>query len=142
MSTGLLNDRGLLAELGERLAAPERPDYGLIGLHIGNFDTLNDLCGAIAALRLEQSVAALLLRQPSRQVAARLSAGRYALLVEAESLPDVRAIAREIYSNLNGQVFRTDNGSVRLQTSVGALLIDRHANTDSEDCLPRPPEQD
>ncbi len=135
MSTGLLNDRGLLAELGERLAAPERPDYGLIGLHIGNFDTLNDLCGAIAALRLEQSVAALLLRQPSRQVAARLSAGRYALLVEAESLPDVRAIAREIYSNLNGQVFRTDNGSVRLQTSVGALLIDRHANTDSEDCL-------
>ena len=135
MSTGLLNDRGLLAEFGERLAEPDRPHYGLIGLHVSNFDTLNDLCGAIAALRLEQSVAGLLLRQPGRQVAARLSAGRYALLIEAESLPDVRAVARDIYSSLSGQVFRTDNGSVRLQTSVGGLLIDRHASTDSEDCL-------
>lgn len=135
MSTGLLNDRGLLAEFGERLAEPERPHYGLIGLHVTNFDTLNDLSGAIAALRLEQSVAALLMRQPGRQVAARLSAGRYALLIEAESLTDVRAVAREIYSSLCGQVFRTDNGSVRLQTSVGGLLIDRHASIDSEDCL-------
>lgn len=135
MSTGLLNDRGLLAEFGERLVATDRPDYGLIGLHVSNFDTLNDLSGAIAALQLEQSVASLLLRQKGFQVAARLSAGRYALLVEAESLPDVRAVAREVYSNLNGQVFRTDNGSVRLQTAVGGLLIDRHANTDSEDCL-------
>ncbi|MGH1358444.1 MAG: EAL domain-containing protein [Burkholderiaceae bacterium] len=135
MSTGLLNDRGLLAEFGERLVAPDRPDYGLIGLHVSNFDTLNDLCGAIAALRLEQSVASLLLKQPGCQVAARLSAGRYALLIKSDSLPDVRAVAREIYSNLNGQVFRTDNGSVRLQTCVGGLLIDKHASTDSEDCL-------
>ncbi|HEY0879166.1 MAG TPA: MASE1 domain-containing protein, partial [Zeimonas sp.] len=135
MSTGLLNDRGLIAEVGERLAMPTRPDYGLIGLHLANFDTLNDLCGTIPALQLEQNAAALLLRQPGAQAAARLSGGRFALLVEADSVAQVRAVAREVYSQLNGQLFKTENGSLRLQTCVGGLLVDRHALINSEDCL-------
>ncbi|MCP5264508.1 MAG: EAL domain-containing protein [Burkholderiaceae bacterium] len=135
MSTGLLNDRGLLSDVGERLAVPSRPDYGLIGLHLHNFDTLNDLCGAIQALQLEQGVAALLSRQPGACAAARLSAGRFALLVRAESVSQVRTIAREIYAQLNGQVYRTEHGSVRLQACVGGLLVDRHALINSEDCL-------
>lgn len=135
MSTGLLNDRGLIAEVGERLAMTTRPDYGLIGLHLSNFDTLNDLCGTIPALQLEQNAASLLLRQPGAQAAARLSGGRFALLIEADSVAQVRAVARELYSQLNGQLFKTENGSVRLQTCVGGLLIDRHALINSEDCL-------
>ncbi len=135
MSTGLLNDRGLLAEVGERLAAPNRPNYGLIGLHLSNFDALNDLCGAIQALQLEQGVASLLVRQPGVRAAARLSAGRFALMIEAESVSQTRGCAREIYAALNGQVFRTEIGSVRLQACVGGLLIDRHALINSEDCL-------
>lgn len=135
MTTGLLNDRGLLAEVGERLAARNRPDYGLIGLHIANFDALNDLCGAIEALQLEQSIAALLMRQPATRAAARISSGRYSLLVEAATVADVRSIAREIYAQLNGQVYRTAHGTVRLQACVGGLLIDRHALINSEDCL-------
>lgn len=135
MTTGLLNDRGLLAEVGERLAARNRPNYGLIGLHISNFDALNDLCGAIEALQLEQSIAALLVRQPDTRAAARISSGRYSLLIEADTVADVRSVAREIYSQLNGQVYRTAHGSVRLQACVGGLLIDRHALINSEDCL-------
>lgn len=135
MSTGLLNDRGLIAEVGERLARPTRPDYGLIGLHLSNFETLNDLCGTIPALQLEQTAAALLLRQSGAKAAARLSGGRFALLIEADSVAQVRAVAREVYSQLNGQLFKTENGSVRLQTCVGGLLIDRHALINSEDCL-------
>ncbi len=135
MSTGLLNDRGLIAEVGERLAMPTRPDYGLIGMHLSNFDTLNDLCGTIPALQLEQSAASLLMRQPGAQAAARLSAGRFALLIEAESIAQVRSVARELYSQLNGQLFKTEHGSVRLQMSVGGLLVDRHALINSEDCL-------
>ncbi|MCM5569086.1 EAL domain-containing protein [Burkholderiaceae bacterium FT117] len=135
MSTGLLNDRGLIAEVGERLATPGRPDYGLIGLHLTNFDTLNDLCGALPAMQLEQDIAAVLQRQPGLRAAARLSAGRFALLVEADSVARVRAIARELYSQFNGQLFRTEHGSVRLQMCVGGLLVDRHAQIDSEDCL-------
>jgi len=134
MSTGLLNDRGLVAELGERLAAPGRPDFGLLGLSVANFDTLNDLCGALPAMQLEQDVAALLQRQPGLLSAARLSAGRFALLVDADSVAGVRSVAREIYSLLNGQVFRTENGSVRLQVQVAGLLIDRNALIDSDDC--------
>ncbi len=135
MSTGLLNDRGLIAEIGERLSLPTRPDYGLIGVHLSNFDTVNDLCGTLQALQLEQGAAALLMRQPGTRAAARLSAGRFALLIEAESVTDVRAVAREVYSQLNGQLFRTEHGSVRLQLCVGGLLIDRNALINSEDCL-------
>ncbi|MBN9461949.1 MAG: EAL domain-containing protein [Burkholderiales bacterium] len=135
MSTGLLNDRGLIAEIGERLALPTRPHYGLIGMHLSNFDTLNDLCGTMQALQLEQSAAQMLMAQPGAQAAARLSAGRFALLIEAESVAQVRAVAREIYSQLNGQLFKTEHGSVRLQLCVGGLLIDQHALINSEDCL-------
>ncbi|MGC1439468.1 MAG: EAL domain-containing protein, partial [Burkholderiaceae bacterium] len=135
MSTGLLNDRGLIADLNKAIEQPSRRHYGLIGLHITNFDTLNDLCGPLAALDLEKSVAAALTRQPGQVAAARLSAGRYALLVHTESQSEVRATARDIYSTFNGQLFHTDNGVLRLQPSIGGLLIDRNAQTSSEDCL-------
>jgi EAL domain-containing protein (putative c-di-GMP-specific phosphodiesterase class I)/integral membrane sensor domain MASE1 len=135
MTTGLLNDRGLLAEFGERLASPQRPNFGLIGVHLTNFDSVSDLCGAIQAIQLEQSVSALLLRQHQVQFAARLSAGRYALVVGADTVTQVRGVARDVYSQLSGQRFATEHGSLRLQVCVGGLLIDRHALIDSEDCL-------
>ncbi|MGE3927198.1 MAG: EAL domain-containing protein [Lautropia sp.] len=135
MSTGLLNDRGLLADLGDRLVSPDRTGYGLIGLSISNFDAINDLCGTIDAIQLEQSTAQLLLRQTNTQFAARLSAGRYALLVRAETVAQVRSVARDIYSQLNGQVFQTEHGSIRLQCCVGGLLLDAHTVISSEDCL-------
>jgi EAL domain-containing protein (putative c-di-GMP-specific phosphodiesterase class I) len=135
LTTGLLNDRGLLAELGERLVSPTRSNYGLIGIHVGNFDTVHDLCGPIQALQLEQSAALLLMRQPGALQAARLSSGRFALLVGADTVAQVRALAREVYSALNGQVYKAEHGSIRLQASVGGLLIDRHVLINSEDCL-------
>jgi EAL domain-containing protein (putative c-di-GMP-specific phosphodiesterase class I)/integral membrane sensor domain MASE1 len=135
MTTGLLNDRGLLSEFGDRLASPQRPNFGLIGIHLSNFDSLSDLCGTIPAMQLEQATAALLLRQPGLQFAARLSAGRYALVVEADTVAQVRTVAREAYSQLAGQRYATEHGSLRLQACVGGLLIDRHALINSEDCL-------
>jgi EAL domain-containing protein (putative c-di-GMP-specific phosphodiesterase class I)/GGDEF domain-containing protein len=135
MSTGLLNDRGLLAELGDRLVSPTRVNYGLIGLHVTNFDAINDLCGAIDAIQLEQSTAALLMRQHQVQFAARLSAGRYAMVIGADTVAQVRAVAREVYSQLNGQLFQTELGSLRLQCCVGGLLLDKHTLISSEDCL-------
>ncbi len=135
LSTGLLNDRGLLAELGERLVSPQRANYGLIGVHVSNFDVVHDMCGPIQALQLEQSAAMLLLRQPRMLHAARLSSGRFALLITAETVADVRALAREVYVQLNGQVYKAEHGSIRLQASVGGLLIDRRVLINSEDCL-------
>jgi EAL domain-containing protein (putative c-di-GMP-specific phosphodiesterase class I)/GGDEF domain-containing protein len=135
LSTGLLNDRGLLAELGERLISMQRSNYGLIGVHVGNFDTVHDMCGPIQALQLEQSAALLLLHQPGTLHAARLSSGRFALLIAAETVADVRALAREVYVQLNGQVYKAEHGSIRLQASVGGLLIDQNVLINSEDCL-------
>ena len=135
MTTGLLNDRGLLAELGERLLDPKRSHHGLVALHLNNFDTLNDLCGQLQAMQLEQSAAALLQRQPGLCFAARLSAGRYALLFHADSVAQVRTVAREIYGTLNGLQFRTEHGGLRLQASVGGLLVDAAVAINAEDCL-------
>jgi EAL domain-containing protein (putative c-di-GMP-specific phosphodiesterase class I)/GGDEF domain-containing protein len=135
MSTGLLNDRGLINELTEVLMAPNRSNYGLIGVHLNNFDTLNDLCGAIQGLQLEQITASLLQQQQHHKIASRLSAGRYALLLEANTVAQVRTAAREVYAQLSGQVFKTDNGSVRLQVSVGGLLIEKNAVVNAEDCM-------
>jgi EAL domain-containing protein (putative c-di-GMP-specific phosphodiesterase class I)/integral membrane sensor domain MASE1 len=135
MSTGLLNDRGLIAEFGDRLASAQRPDFGLIGVTLTNFDAVGDLCGTIPAMQLEQSAAALLLRQPGAQFAARLSAGRYALVIGAETVSQVRSVARDVYSHLAGQLFATEHGNLRLQVCVGGLQIDRHTLIDSEDCL-------
>ncbi len=135
LTTGLLNDRGLLSDLGSRLVAADRPSYGLVGVHIGNFDTIHDLCGPIRALQLEQGVALLLTRQQGSVRAARLSSGRFALLFPADTITQVRSLAREIYAQLNGQVYKAAHGSIRLQASVGGLLLDRHVLIDPEDCL-------
>lgn len=135
MSTGLLNDRGLLSELTDRLAAPQRPRYGLVGLYISNYDAIHDLCGPVEAIQLEQSTAELLIQQGSTCLAARLSAGRYTVLVNAETVAQVRAIARDIYTHLNGQVFQTEHGSIRLQCHIGGLLLDPNSQISCEDCL-------
>ncbi len=135
MSTGLLNDRGLLADFSDRLAAPTRTHYGLIGVHFSNFDALSDLCGPMPALQLEQTAAALILRQPGAQIGARLSSGRYILLIQADTVAQVRTISRELYSQLNGQVFRIEHGSLRLQACVAGLYIDKHVLINSEDCM-------
>ncbi|MBF1234210.1 MAG: MASE1 domain-containing protein, partial [Lautropia mirabilis] len=92
MSTGLLNDRGMIAELTDRLASPNRPRYGLIGLYISNYDAIHDLCGTVEAMQLEQATAQLLIQQNGTQLAARLSAGRYTMLIHAETVSQVRAV--------------------------------------------------
>ena len=135
MSTGLLNDRGMIAELTDRLASPNRPRYGLIGLYISNYDAIHDLCGTVEAMQLEQATAQLLIQQNGTQLAARLSAGRYTMLVHAETVAQVRAVAREIYTQLSGQVFQTEHGSIRLQCHIGGLLLDPNSQISSEDCL-------
>ncbi len=135
MSTGLLNDRGMLAELTDRLASPNRPRYGLIGLYISNYDAIHDLCGTVEAMQLEQATAQLLIQQNGTQLAARLSAGRYTMLIHAETVSQVRAVAREIYTQLSGQVFQTEHGSIRLQCHIGGLLLDPNSQISSEDCL-------
>ena len=135
MSTGLLNDRGMIAELTDRLASPNRPRYGLIGLYISNYDAIHDLCGTVEAMQLEQATAQLLIQQNGAQLAARLSAGRYTMLIHAETVAQVRAVAREIYTQLSGQVFQTEHGSIRLQCHIGGLLLDPNSQISSEDCL-------
>ncbi len=135
MSTGLLNDRGMIAELTDRLASPNRLRYGLIGLYISNYDAIHDLCGTVEAMQLEQATAQLLIQQTGTQLAARLSAGRYTMLIHAETVAQVRAVAREIYTQLSGQVFQTEHGSIRLQCHIGGLLLDPNSQISSEDCL-------
>ena len=86
-------------------------------------------------MQLEQATAQLLIQQTGTQLAARLSAGRYTMLIHAETVAQVRAVAREIYTQLSGQVFQTEHGSIRLQCHIGGLLLDPNSQISSEDCL-------
>lgn len=135
MTTGLLNDRGLLAEISDHLVAPDRGSLGLVNLHLTNFDAVGELCGAVEAIQLEQACSDLLQRQPFLRFAARVAPGRYVLVTSADTVAQVRAIARELYSQLNGQLFQTEHGSLRLQCCAGGLLLDRLTVITSEDCL-------
>ncbi len=135
MTTGLLNDRGLIAEISDHLVAPDRGNLGLVNLHLTNFDAVGELCGAVEAIQLEQACGDLLRRQPVLRFAARMAPGRYVLVVGADTVAQVRSIARELYSQLNGQLFQTDHGNLRLQCCAGGLLLDRHTVIASEDCL-------
>lgn len=135
MSTGLLNDRGLFKDLDEHLNVPDREPLGLIGVHLTNFDSLADLCGSLQAQQVERTVAQALKRHPQTLLAARISAGRYVLLLRSPSVVSVRAIAREIYAQTTNQFFRTENGHLRVQACVGGLTIDKAMAINSEECL-------
>ena len=56
-------------------------------------------------------------------------------MIDAQTVAQVRSVARDIYASLNAQLFATANGNLRLQVCVGGLQIDRHSLIDSEDCL-------
>jgi EAL domain-containing protein (putative c-di-GMP-specific phosphodiesterase class I)/GGDEF domain-containing protein len=134
-TTGLLNDRGLNNDLDSLLAQPNRNHYGMIGIHLTNFDALTDLCGSMQAQQLEQSVAKKLKQLPNAYLAARISAGRYVLLVQADSIIEIRTIARQLYVQTTEQSFKTENGSLRLQACIGGLMIDRKIMINSEECI-------
>lgn len=134
-STGLLSDRGLSLWIEERLSRTGRPNLGLIGLRIANFESIRDLCEPGHTLRLEQAIAGLILRQIPGGRAARLAPGRYACLLPMNTEPEVRDLARGLYGQLNGLPCGDDAPSVRLIVDIGGLLIDGHARATPDECL-------
>ena len=134
-ATGLPNDHGMRSILAERLARAGRPNYGLVGVQVGNLDVIHDLCGLEHATAAEQGVASILLRRHAGGRAARLAPGRFALLVPCDTVREVRGIAREIYANVNGLTPPGGPASVRVQASVGGLLIEGRTLVNPDDCL-------
>jgi EAL domain-containing protein (putative c-di-GMP-specific phosphodiesterase class I)/GGDEF domain-containing protein len=135
LSTGLLNDRGLIYELSELLADVKRKPFGLIGVHLSNFDSLSELCGNLQAQHVEQSIALGLRKIPTASMIARLSAGRYVLVVESLEVTRVRVLAREVYVLMTAQTFPTENGVLRLSASTGGLQVDDRSVITAEECL-------
>jgi EAL domain-containing protein (putative c-di-GMP-specific phosphodiesterase class I)/GGDEF domain-containing protein len=135
LSTGLLNDRGLLHELSEILSNPNRRAFGLIGVHLTNFESLTDLCGNLQAQSMEKSIANGLRKIPTAALVARVSAGRYVLLVDSPEVNQVRTLAREAYALMTSQVFPIDNGVLRMSASMGGLQVDDKSIVTAEECL-------
>ncbi|MEK9776407.1 MAG: hypothetical protein VW339_09765, partial [Quisquiliibacterium sp.] len=80
-------------------------------------------------------IAAVLSKHPHGLHAARLSSGRFALVLECQTVAHLRSIARELYSALNAQTFKANHGALRLQASIGGLQIDSGIVSTSEDVL-------
>ncbi len=135
LSTGLLNDRGLLHELSELLAQPKRSPFGLIAVHLTNFDSLSDLCGNLQSAHVEQTIASGLRKIPTASMIARLSAGRYVMLVQSLEVGQVRTLAREVYVFMTAQSFPTENGVLRLSASTGGLQVDDKSVITADECL-------
>lgn len=135
VTTGLLTDRGMSLWLEERLSRTDRPNHGLIGLQVANFDSIQDLCDPTLVLRLEQAIAGLILRQMPGGRAARLAPGRYACLLPVDTEPEVRDLARSLYGQLNGLPCGDDAVNIRLIVDVGGLLIDGRAGATPDECL-------
>lgn len=133
--TGLPNDHGMRSILSESLTRHGRPNYGLVGVQIGNLDVIHELCGLEQATAAEQGVASILLRRHAAGRAARLAPGRFALLVPCDTVREVRGIAREIYANVNGLTPPGGPASVRVQANVGGLLIEGRTLVNPDDCL-------
>lgn len=134
-ATGLLNETGLRAGLRACLDTPQRAACGLVAVKLVNMAAVESQCDARRVRELDRSVAALLTSRSGTVLAARLSAGRYAALVAADSVMQLRSIARAFYSELNGRVFETEHGSLELQACIGGLLVAPQAPVDADDCL-------
>lgn len=139
--TGLLNDRGLIVEMQSALTDPERPSLGLIGLQVGNFSALRELCGPLEVARLESCIAAVirdaLAKRPTDmgQVAARWTADRFLMMTPASTVADLRLLGRDLYSRLIGEPFAGPHDTVSLQISVGGILIETGTLVQAEECL-------
>lgn len=139
--TGLLNDRGLISEMQNLLSQQQRPALGLIGLQIGNLSALRELCGPIEAARMEARIAGVmreLLATPvarSNRVAARWTAERFLMMLPSQSISELRALGRELYSRLSGETFTGPHDSISLRISVGGILIEPGALVQAEEGL-------
>jgi EAL domain-containing protein (putative c-di-GMP-specific phosphodiesterase class I)/GGDEF domain-containing protein len=141
--TGLLNDRGLMSDLGARLSAPDRSSIGLIGIQLDNLPAIQELCGPLEISRLEARVAAALTQlapeslaeSAFRPLTARWSEQRFVLAAPAQTVSEVRNLARELYVRLSGDPYTGEYDRLSLQVSVGGLLIDAGIALQAEECM-------
>jgi EAL domain-containing protein (putative c-di-GMP-specific phosphodiesterase class I)/GGDEF domain-containing protein len=143
--TGLLNDRGLIADLGAALNAQDRSALGLIGIHLDNLPAIQELCGPLEVSRLESRVASALAQiappqSDSRSVGscvltARWSEQRFVFVAPARTVSEVRHLARELYVRLSGDPYTGEHDRLSLQVSVGGLLIDAGIALQAEECM-------
>lgn len=139
--TGLLNDRGLIAEMQTALGNPERPALGLIGLQVGNLAALRELCGPLEVARLESRISTVLKEAlavrpaTSRQIAARWAGERFLMMTSAATVSELRLIGRDLYSRLAGEPFNGPHDSISLQISVGGILVEPGTLVQAEECL-------
>lgn len=143
--TGLLNDRGLIADLGAALNAQDRSALGLIGIQLDNLPAIQELCGPLEVSRLESRVASALAQiAPPRSdsasigscvLTARWSEQRFVLVAPSRTVSEVRHLARELYVRLSGDPYTGEHDRLSLQVSVGGLLVDAGIALQAEECM-------
>ena len=121
----LLDALSLAAALNACLAVPGRGGLGLIGIRWTQADaTAAGRCGPAAA-----PVAGLLVRHPQALLVACLAPGCHAMVLAADSVAQVRAVARDLYARLEA----TDAADTA--ACIGGLLIEPQASIDADDGL-------
>ena len=133
--TGLLNRRGLEAELEQHVAHVAR--YGdrgaLLVLDLDHFKVVNDTMGHSAGDQVIVSVAGLLLRRMrASDTIARVGGDEFAILLPEADADSAQRVAEMIVSDIRHNVVVVDSGMPgRVTASVGVTLFSReHTSVD------------
>ncbi|WP_417513370.1 GGDEF domain-containing protein [Minwuia sp.] len=125
--TGLLNRRGLEAELTRTIASAARhQDHGVICyIDIDDFKGVNDTHGHAAGDEALVAVASTLADNTrADDIAARIGGDEFVVVLTAASVHDGFRKARALQSRLNATTIRTGQHTVRLSVSLGIQAYD------------------
>lgn len=130
--TGLANRRAFETRLKSCLesAKQEGRQHIFCFIDIDFFHRINDICGYTAGDEMLRQLGGLLShRRRSGDIAARLGSDQFGLILSDCSLQDGQQIVQKIHQQLKAFVFRWEEGSYELSTSIGLVPINRDSDS-------------
>tara|TARA_R100001440_G_scaffold12432_4_gene21956 strand:+ start:9766 stop:12210 length:2445 start_codon:yes stop_codon:yes gene_type:complete len=136
--TGLLNRRELLHRLNRALKSvgEGKPGHALLYIDLDHVTRFNETAGAGACDRYLRELAGMLsTRVRQRDALARISADKFALLLDQCSEVEARKIARNLSDKISGFVFEWQGNSLQTTASGGLVPFGNGSRIEGAEAL-------
>ncbi len=130
--TGCLNKRAFLEELERKLRSAERfgRPLSLLVTDIDHFKAVNDTYGHATGDVVIKELGAILRRaKRETDIVARFGGEEFCVLCEETETEGAELLAERIREELGASVFKTDNGPLTVQCSIGVATYPIHADS-------------
>ncbi len=130
--TGCLNKRAFLEELERKLRSAERfgRPLSLLVTDIDHFKAVNDTYGHATGDVVIKELGAILRRaKRETDIVARFGGEEFCVLCEETETDGAELLAERIREELGASVFKTDNGPLTVQCSIGVATYPIHADS-------------